>query len=247
MGRNSIIQLENIFFSYKDKNNILNGLNFSLYEKEKVGLIAPNGSGKTTLLHMIVGLLNPSAGTIKIFGEEIKKERDFVEVRKKISLLFQNSNDSLFCPTVLEDVAFGPLNLGKSKKEATSISKKILKKLRLEGFEDKLVFNLSGGEKRLVSIAGILAMQSKVLLLDEPMTGLDKDSKSLVEDILIEEDFSYLVISHDFDFIKKVTNKVYTLEDGKIVPNKAVYVHNHPHIHKVDVPHSHDKDLIIGT
>lgn len=111
-----IIKLRNISFSY-DRRIVLNSLNLDIYEGDKIGLIGPNGSGKTTLLHIIMGLLKPQSGTIEIFGKIRNKEKDFIEVRQKIGFLFQDSDSQLFCPTVKEDIAFGPLNLGKTKKK----------------------------------------------------------------------------------------------------------------------------------
>ena len=107
---NLLIDLEDISYSYPGGRPVLNGLFFRLYEKERIGLIGPNGSGKTTLFHIIMGLLKPTSGTITIFGRQAKDEKDFRSIRQKIGLLFQDADDQLFSPTVLEDVAFGPLN-----------------------------------------------------------------------------------------------------------------------------------------
>ena len=112
-----LIELINITYTYPGAPQpVFQDFNFELLPGKHIGLIGPNGSGKTTMLHLIMGLLRPQAGSIKIFGEEVKKEKDFVQVRQKVGLLFQNADDQLFCPTVIEDVAFGPLNQGKKER-----------------------------------------------------------------------------------------------------------------------------------
>ena len=141
-----------------------------------MALLGPNGCGKTTLLHLIVGLLRPSAGQIEAFGRQRMAEADFHEVRRRVGLLFQDADDQLFCPTVAEDVAFGPLNLGKSRDEVRRIVAGTLDSLGLAGYEHRVTYRLSGGEKRLVALATVLAMQPEVLLLDEPSGGLDDAS-----------------------------------------------------------------------
>ena len=117
VGRNSkdsiLIDLEEICFSYPGGRPILNNLSFQLYEKERIALIGPNGSGKTTLFHVVMGLIKPTGGKIRILGNNLADEKDFKAVRQKVGLLFQDADDQLFSPTVIEDVAFGPLNLGK--------------------------------------------------------------------------------------------------------------------------------------
>ncbi len=129
---NPIINLEGVSFNYPGGPPVLNQLDFQFKRGDRIGLIAPNGSGKTTLLHLIMGLLKPTAGRIEIFGKRTRDERDFANVRRKIGLLFQDADDQLFSPTVLEDVAFGPLNLGKPKNEAMRIAQETLDFLGLE-------------------------------------------------------------------------------------------------------------------
>ena len=118
----------------------MEALSFRLYGGEKVGLVGPNGSGKTTLFHIIMGLLRPGSGHIEIFGRQVRIEKDFRSVRRWIGMLFQDADDQLFSPTVLEDVAFGPLNLGKSVREAREIARQTLGSLGLEGFEDRITY-----------------------------------------------------------------------------------------------------------
>jgi cobalt/nickel transport system ATP-binding protein len=237
---NVLINLEGISFKYPDGPMVLNELDFKLNRANRIGLIAPNGSGKTTLLHIIMGLLKPISGKLEIFGSPVREEKDFTDVRRRIGLLFQDADDQLFSPTVLEDVAFGPLNLGKSKSEAVQIARHTLDFLGLAGFEDRVTFKLSGGEKRLVSLATVLAMEPEVLLLDEPMNGLDMKTKGKLSEILSGLDLSYILISHDFDFLAETANDIYTMADGKILLDKELHVHEHVHAHEHGVyPHQH--------
>ncbi len=215
-NKDSIIELKNLSFGYLDGNPVLKGLNFNLRRDRKAALIGPNGCGKTTLFHIIMGLLSPSTGTIKIFGKKRKENRDFFEVRKRIGLLFQDSDDQLFSPTVAEDIAFGPLNLGKRRDEVKRIVSETLSLLDLEGFEDRVTHKLSGGEKQLVALGTILAMKPEVLLLDEPTTGLDEKHKQRFIEVLKKSVNSYIIISHDRDFLGEVTHCTYTMNEGKI-------------------------------
>jgi cobalt/nickel transport system ATP-binding protein len=197
-----LIELQNITFAYPGAPSpVFQDFNFQLLPGKHVGLIGPNGCGKTTMLHLIMGLLRPQAGSIFIFGEEVKKEQDFVQVRQKVGLLFQNADDQLFCPTVIEDVAFGPLNQGKPPAEAIRIAQETMERLGLSGFEDRVTYKLSGGEKKLVSLATVLAMQPQLLLLDEPTTGLDEKTKHRLIHILQDLDIAFMIVSHERDFL----------------------------------------------
>jgi len=226
-----IINLEDITFSYPNGAPVLDKLNFKLHRGNRIGLMGPNGSGKTTLVHIVMGLLKPSAGRIEIFEKPAKTEKDFRKVRGKIGLLFQDADDQLFSPTVLEDVAFGPLNLGKSQDEAMDIARNTLKFLGLDGFEDRITYKLSGGEKKLVSLATILAMEPEVLLLDEPISGLDDKTKTTLKNVLLDLDLSYILISHEIDFLAEITDSIYTMENGKILIDQEIHVHQHVHAH----------------
>ncbi|MFC1526137.1 energy-coupling factor ABC transporter ATP-binding protein [Candidatus Latescibacterota bacterium] len=214
----AVIDLRDIAFSYADGRSVLDGLSFRLEPGERVGLVAPNGSGKTTLFHLIVGLLQPLAGEVEVFGQTRVREEDFLEVRSRVGLLFQDADDQLFCPTVAEDVAFGPMNLGKGREETARIVADTLGLLGLEGFEERVTHHLSGGEKRLVSLATILAMSPEVLLLDEPTAGLDENTVERLTAVLAEQAPSHITISHDQDFLRRTTDKTCTLREGRMVP-----------------------------
>jgi len=226
-----IINLIDISFGYPGGAPVLEKTNLHLHRGNRIGLMGPNGSGKTTLFHIIMGLLKPTAGSIEIFYKPVVEEKDFRQVRQKIGLLFQDADDQLFSPTVIEDVAFGPLNLGKSRDEAIEIAQKTLKFLDMEGFEDRITYKLSGGEKKLISLATVLAMEPEILLLDEPTGGLDDKTKAKIKDVLSALDLSYILISHEIDFLSGITNTVYTMENGKILFDKEVHVHQHVHAH----------------
>lgn len=232
--------MRGINFSYSEDSPILKNLDFDFLKGDKIGFIAPNGSGKTTLFHLIMGLIKSVSGTIEIFGKPMETEQDFAQIRHRIGLLFQDADDQLFCPTVLEDVSFGPLNMGKSKKEAIEISKRTLDSLGLSEFENRITFKLSGGEKKLVSLATILSMEPEVLLLDEPLSGLDIKTRSTITRVLTEMNISYIIISHNIKFMETTTQKILTMRDGKIYTDDQVHVHIHDHAHVMgNVPHKH--------
>jgi cobalt/nickel transport system ATP-binding protein len=239
-SNNLIINLKNILFSYSGDKSVLDNLSFQLLRGDRIGLVGPNGSGKTTLLHVIMGLLRPSSGTIELFGKTAHEEKDFRVARKRIGLLFQDPDDQLFSPTVLEDVAFGLLNLGKSPEEARDIALKTLVGLDLSDFENRITYKLSGGEKKLVSLATVLAMNPEVLLLDEPTNGLDDETEEKITDILKGLSLSCIFISHNLDFLFETTNRIYAMADGKILLDETLVPHSHVHTHRFGrLPHEH--------
>lgn len=209
----TLIKTTDLFFSYQEDKPVLQGVNFELKKGERVALTGPNGVGKSTFLHLIVGLLHPASGTIEAFGKPRKEERDFAEVRARAGLLFQDAEDQLFCPTVLEDVAFGPLNLGKTRAQARQVVAETLALLGLSGFEERITYRLSGGEKRLVSLATVLAMEPEVLLLDEPTTALDEEAIQRVIRTLNNLPTTMLIVSQDPDFLSSVSDRSVAVAD----------------------------------
>lgn len=235
-----VLNLSSICFHYPGEKMVLDNLDFHIHAGDRIGLVAPNGSGKTTLFHVAMGLLKPVSGTVEAFGKARESEADFFEVRQRIGLLFQDADDQLFSPTVLDDVAFGPLNLGKSKEEAAAIARKTLDFLGLGGFENRVTHKLSGGEKRLVSLATVLAMEPEVLLLDEPSTGLDATTKEKLIVILNTLELSMVLISHEFDFLSRTAQHIYTMEKGRILFDRELHIHTHQHAHLMGKqPHRH--------
>ncbi|MCS7280890.1 MAG: energy-coupling factor ABC transporter ATP-binding protein [Desulfobacterota bacterium] len=212
-----LIRVRNVSFRY-DSRPVLKDINFEVYEGDRIGLIGPNGSGKTTLLHIIMGLLKPEEGTLEILGKVREKEKDFLEVRQKIGLLFQNSDNQLFCPLVKEDVAFGPLNLGVPKREVDGIVDETLSMLGISYLKNRISARLSEGEKRLVALATIIAMKPICYMLDEPSAGLDEFYTEKVLRFLTENAKTYVVVSHDRTLIETVSNKVFVLREGVLLP-----------------------------
>lgn len=211
-----MIRLRNIRFKYGPK-CIFDGLNLNIEKGDRVGLLGANGCGKTTLGHIIMGLLTPESGDVEILGKKRTNESDFSEIRGRIGFLFQDSDDQLFCPTVIEDVAFGPLNMGQSPEEAKRTVATTLKSLKLSGFEERITYKLSGGEKRLVSLATVLAMNPEFLILDEPTSGLDENTTERLIEILRESGLGYMIISHDRDFIRMTVDKLIRMKDGQLL------------------------------
>ena len=234
-----LIQLEGVSYSYSGGTDlVLCDLNFSINEGDAVGLIAPNGSGKTTLFHVMMGLLKPQSGRVMAFGHELKEEKDFISLRRRVGLLFQDADDQLFSPTVLDDGAFGPMNLGMSPRKAREKARSVLRELGLSGYEERITFKLSGGEKRMVSLATILAMDPELLLLDEPTTGLDEVTEKRLVSILQASSVARVVISHDYDFLEKVTTSLASLTHGQVVMDEGLHLHQHTHVHRHgDHPH----------
>ncbi|PMP67733.1 MAG: energy-coupling factor ABC transporter ATP-binding protein [Thermodesulfobacterium geofontis] len=216
--KDPLIKLENISFSYNSY-SVLENINFELNLGEKIGLIGPNGSGKTTLLFIIMGFLKPLSGKIFILGKERKKEKDFLEVRQKLGLLFQDSDSQLFCPTVKEDIAFGPLNLGKNRKEVKEIVEKIASLFNIKHLLERPIYKLSGGEKKVVALATVFAMDPIAYLLDEPSSGLDEEIKKKLIEFLKVYVKTCLIVSHDHEFLKATVEKIYILK------NKNIYLY----------------------
>lgn len=210
----ALIELEDIAFGYPGSDPVLRGATFRLGAGERLSITGPNGAGKSTLLKLIVGLLRPHGGRVRVFGQECRQEPDFQTVRQRVGLVFQDADDQLFCPTVAEDVAFGPLNLGKSRNEALDIVDDVLARMDLLRLRDRITHKLSGGEKRLVTLATVLAMEPDVLLLDEPTNALDQENWATLVEILNELPQAMLLVSHDAAFRSEVAPRGLILKDG---------------------------------
>jgi cobalt/nickel transport system ATP-binding protein len=236
-----VIRLQKISFAYPcSAVKILDGLDLDLYARDRIGMMAPNGCGKTTLFHTIMGLCRPDSGSIEIFGRPVSTEAEFQKVRSKIGMMFQDADDQLFCPTVVDDVAFGPLNLGLTPEKALKKAQDILQTLGIADLESAITHRLSGGQKRLVALASVLAMEPRVLLLDEPTAGLDNRVKETLVKILNTLDIALMVISHDFNFLTSITDRIFSMENGRILLDDEVSIHRHEHMHKLgNRPHKH--------
>jgi cobalt/nickel transport system ATP-binding protein len=211
-----LVHLDEVSFSYGPRRPVLDRCTLCVHASERIGLAGPNGSGKTTLLAMIVGLLRPTTGGVTVLSKPRRTERDFHEVRGRVGLMFQDADDQLFCPTVAEDVAFGPLNLGKPRHEVRRIVSQTLDSLGLGGYEQRITYKLSGGEKRLVALATVLAMEPEVLLLDEPAVGLDDAAVERVASILLQLPQAMVIVSHDRVFLDRLANRHLILSHGRL-------------------------------
>ncbi len=237
-----LFSLQGISFNYPG-HPVLEQVDFDLHPGERVALVGTNGAGKSTLLRLMVGLHRSSQGTLNAFGFQPQDEKTFREVRLRAGMLFQDPDDQLFCPTVLEDVTFGPLNQGKSMDEAMEIADGVLTTLGLKGFEQRITYRLSGGEKRLVSLATVLAMEPEVLLLDEPSNGLDDDTQERLLEHLKALPQAMVFVSHDRTFVEQLASRAVLLQDGKL--SDAV-LHSHPHSHTHSHLHIHAPGVHTG-
>lgn len=213
-----LFDLKGLRFAFDPARPVLDGVDLELAPGERLALVGPNGAGKTTLLHVMVGLLRHHAGHLKAFGRERRDEADFNEVRARAGLLFQDPDDQLFCPTVAEDVAFGPLNLGHTREETEAIVERTLDRLGLAGYGDRVTYKLSGGEKRMVTLATVLAMEPDALLLDEPSNALDETALVRLLDTLDGLDQAMVIVSHDRRVVDRLATRRLRLEAGRLVP-----------------------------
>ncbi len=215
------LSTENLSFTYPDGTQALKNINIKIEKGEKVAIIGPNGAGKSTLFSHFNGLTEPTSGCVKIEGKPISFEKDeLLKVRQKVGIVFQDPNDQLFAPTVKEDIAFGPMNLGLSYDEVEKRVEDALKMVGMENYEDKTPHHLSGGQQKRIAIAGIIAMKPELMILDEPTAGLDPDGVEKVLNImnqLNEEGMTLIISSHDIDMISKYADKIFVLYNGEII------------------------------
>lgn len=195
---------------------VLDGVNLQLLDAERVVVRGGIGAGKTTLLLTALGLLTRESGEIALLGQECRRDEDFVPFRGPVGMLFQDSDDQLIGPTVLEDIEFGPLNLGWSAQRAHQAADDILDKIGIDNLAARSVHELSGGEKRLVALAGLLVMQPKLLLLDEPTVSLDESTSIQLLRILKETGLAMLIATHDQHCIDALATRSVVLENGKL-------------------------------
>jgi cobalt/nickel transport system ATP-binding protein len=213
----ALLELRDVHFAYEPERPVLRGASLCLAAGERVSLLGAGGAGKTTLLHAMVGLVRPQAGCVIAFGVERRRERDFWDVRARVGLLFQDADDQLFCPTVREDVAFGPLNLGRSREQARAIAEATLERLAALELVDRVTQRLSGGEKRLVALATVLAMEPECLLLDEPTIGLDEAAGERLVGVLAGLPQTMCLVSHDRSFHARLATRAVELRGGRVV------------------------------
>lgn len=200
-------------FSYPDKPDVLRDINLTVMPGERVGIIGPNGSGKTTLFMMVCGVLKPSAGQIEVMGRQVAEGQFCPD----IGLVFQNPDDQLFCPSVRDDVAFGPRNMKISRDEAEARVNEAMKAAGITDMADRPAHHLSGGEKRMAAIAAVLAMRPRLVLYDEPSASLDIRARRQLIELLQASQETMLVSSHDLEFILEVCDRVIIIDKQSIV------------------------------
>jgi cobalt/nickel transport system ATP-binding protein len=214
------IETMNLSHTYPDGTKAIENINFSVERGKNIAILGPNGAGKSTLLHHFNGLLIPTSGKVNVLGKEVTKQ-NLDEIRQKVGLVFQDPDDQLFARTVALDVAFGPTNLKLSKAEIEQRVKWALEVTDLKGLENKSPSNLSGGQKRRASIAGVLAMKPEIIILDEPMSNLDPKTSSKVLKLLMELNkelgLTLIIATHDVDLVPLFADEICILNKGQIL------------------------------
>ena len=208
-----LLEAKDLFVSVKNR-QILKGLNLQVKKGEKIIILGSNGAGKTTLIESIMGFIKPDKGSIFFRGKELETEEDFKLLRRSVGYVFQNPEDQLFSPTVEEELAFAPVNLGISSEETEDLIEQALKLFKIEHLRYRNIHDLSGGEKRLVSIACVLTMNPEALILDEPSAYLDDENIKLVAQYLNETEKTVIVTTHDKEFVRLLGWKTYILKIG---------------------------------
>ncbi len=212
------VEIRGLRFSYGGQ-TALGGVDLTVDGGECVGVVGPNGAGKSTLLLHLNGILPerlPAQPAVFVDGQPLVEENLF-EIRRKVGLLFQDPDDQIFCPTVAEDVAFGPTQLGLPPEELRRTVAAALAQVRLDGFEARSPHHLSLGEKRRVCLAGVLACQPSLLVLDEPTSGLDPRGRRELAELLKALSATRIVASHDLDLVATLCSRVFVLDRGRIV------------------------------
>lgn len=209
-----VIEVSNLRFAYPDGSRALDGIDVTIDAGESVALFGPNGSGKTTFVLHLNGLL-VGEGDVRICGEPISR-RNLRRIRQRVGLVFQDADDQLFMPTVGEDVAFGPLNLGATPEQAQRAAMAALEQVGLAGMERRAPYHLSAGEKRRAALAGVLAMAPEILVLDEPTTALDPPGRLSLIGLLRPLRQTKLIITHDTELARHVCGRALFFEKGKI-------------------------------
>jgi len=209
------LTVNNLSYSYPDGHIALKDVGFALDEKESLAILGPNGAGKTTLILHLNGILGNLTKEIKISNFEYTDE-NMANIRKTVGVVFQDPDDQLFMPTVIEDVMFGPKNFGFHEKEAENLAIDALKKVNMIDFLDRPPHHLSYGQKRKVAIASVLASKPKLLVLDEPGSNLDPSSRRELIEILNNLDVSKILVTHDLPMALEICKRSIVLNDGQI-------------------------------
>ncbi|MBD5087883.1 MAG: ABC transporter ATP-binding protein [Clostridiales bacterium] len=213
--KNVHIDIENLTFSY-GKSLVLKDITLHAHEGETIGIIGQNGAGKSTLLKLIVGLYLDFTGEIKVEDILVKK-KNLSEIRKMIGYVFQDSDSQLFMSTAYEDVAFAPRNYGLPEEEVEKRTLYALERVGALGLRDKQIYKMSGGEKKLVSIATILSMTPDIIIMDEPSAALDPKNRRNLIKLMNSFDKLKIITSHDLDFVMDTCNRVILIDNGSVI------------------------------
>ncbi len=211
----SVIQVNDLHFSYPDGHVALRGISLKLCPGDKVALVGPNGAGKSTLMLHLNGILD-GRGDIEVGGMRLTRD-NLPVIRAMVGLVFQNPDDQLFSPTVFEDVAFGPLHMGLPEEEVIARVNSALESVRMSKYRDRLSHHLSVGEKKRIAIATVLSMNPKILILDEPSAGLDPRARRTLINLLRELPITMLVSTHDMKLVDELFPRTIVMDDGYIV------------------------------
>ena len=216
-----MLEARNICYSYGDDTQALKNVNLKINNGEMVAILGKNGAGKSTLFLHFNGIYEPDSGEILIDGEKLKyNKKALLKCRQKVGIVFQNPDNQIFAPSVEEDIAFGPLNLKLPMDEVQRRVEDALKRVGMEGFEKKAPHHLSGGQKKRVAIAGILAMKPEIMILDEPTAGLDPKGAIKIMNLLSQlnsEGITIVISTHDVDLVSQYVNKIFVMADGEII------------------------------
>ncbi len=214
-GGKPLIAMADYSYSYPDGTRALQGLDLQVSAGEKLAIVGENGAGKTTLVSCLMGL-RLGRGIYRL-ADDVVTGKNRKENCRSVGLVFQDSADQLFCPSCYEEVAFGPRQLGLAKDEAEQRTKKALQQVGLAGYDDRVPLNLSGGERKRLALAAVLAMQPDILILDEPTAGLDPDGEERLLNIIHDLDVTLILVSHDLFFVRQLTERTIVLHDGQLV------------------------------
>lgn len=209
------LEVKDLYFTYPDGHRAINGMSFSIYHGESVGIIGANGAGKSTLLMLLMGILFPCRGEV-IVGDVPVTKKTLPYIRQRLGMVFQDPDDQLFMTTVYDDVAFGPRNYRLEEKE---VEKRVLQALEQVGIlhlKDRAPYKLSGGEKRAAAIAAVLSMQPDILVMDEPTAGLDPKSRRRVMGLLKSFQHTKIITSHDLDMVFELCERTIVIKEGEI-------------------------------
>lgn len=214
-----MVEMKDVSFSYNNsKEQVLSNINFKIDNNESVGIIGANGAGKSTILKLLVGLELGYKGDVIVENLKVDKQ-NLQKVREKIGYVFQEVEAQLFMPTVYQDIAFAPKNYGYSKEEVENRVNKALKSVGIENLKDRQIYRLSGGQKKLVSIATVLSMKPEILIFDEPTIALDPKNRRKFIEVLNSLNGTKIVTSHDLDLIYDTCERTILISNGKIIAN----------------------------